>query len=338
MKSKIITLHSPVPKVGQTTIANLLATTIAQAGKYVLLVEMSKHTGYSVYLNSTYHRNYTTLNKALLNPDSISQNLVQSKYNSKFNFLCHSFESLSRETQAYNPVNVDKMLKQVIDAYDYILLDLPSELTEPITARVFKGEFTLPISHHLEIIDENVECMKRLNELGEEILSTRYDKEERFHSSLIVNKSLKLYSPYFAPHMENIPFIEIDNIIDIPYIDGYTYLCNEGQMLSIGKSPAARDFAQQFKLIYKLLESKEVGVGNILSRTVDPSKIVKEKKKSLFSSKKKKKEPKGKPDTKKVVKTKEADLPPRPVKQTKIKRKVVVKRADNNEGVTKLDN
>lgn len=109
-------------------------------------------------------------------------------------------------------------------------------------------------------------------------------------------------------------------------------------MLSIGKSPAARDFAQQFKLIYKLLESKEVGVGNILSRTVDPSKIVKEKKKSLFSSKKKKKEPKGKPATKKVVKTKEADLPPRPVKQTKIKRKVVVKRADDDKGVTKLDN
>lgn len=315
MAAKIITMHSPIPKTGQTTLANLLGTSLANKDRFVLLIEMSNCTGYSVILNKSMDRVFSSLKTALINPNRTPNNLLKSIHNPNFYFLANSYENTMSELSGINIINIDKVVKQVSDTFDYIIIDLPSDPYSPATTHLMEKS-SLTINHHIEVIDENVMSIKLLNEAANIFYNNSYDQTKKLVTTLVVNKSLGRYSKMFEGHLKNMPFFEIENIVDIPMISEYTYLCNEGKLLNLGKSSEAKELVSSMKLLSKIIEKQAKSVGMITKREVSDTSIQKGVKSSIFGRNKKSKKESAKSKVKEPKQPKQPKQP-KPAKQPK---------------------
>lgn len=315
MAAKIITMHSPTSKTGQTTLANLLGTSLANKDRFVLLIEMSNCTGYTVILNKSMDRVFSSLKTALINPNRTSNNLLKSIHNPNFYYLANSYENTMSELADVNIVNIDKIVKEVSNTFDYIIIDLPSDSYSQATTHLLEKS-SITINHHIEVIDENVMSVKLLNETANIFYGNSYDQSKKLLTTLVVNKSLGRYSKMFEGHLKNIPFFEIENIIDVPLISEYTYLCNEGKLLNLGKSSEAKELVSSIKVLTKVIEKQAKSIGMITQREISDTSIQKNVKSNIFGKKKSssEKQPKVKQPKVKEPKVKEPKI-----KQPKIK-------------------
>lgn len=315
MAAKIITMHSPTSKTGQTTLANLLGTSLANKDRFVLLIEMSNCTGYTVILNKSMDRVFSSLKTALINPNRTSNNLLKSIHNPNFYYLANSYENTMSELADVNIVNIDKIVKEVSNTFDYIIIDLPSDPYSQATTHLLEKS-SITINHHIEVIDENVMSVKLLNETANIFYGNSYDQSKKLLTTLVVNKSLGRYSKMFEGHLKNIPFFEIENIIDVPLISEYTYLCNEGKLLNLGKSSEAKELVFSIKVLTKVIEKQAKSIGMITQREISDTSIQKNVKSNIFGKKKSssEKQPKVKQPKVKQPKVKEPKI-----KQPKIK-------------------
>lgn len=315
MAAKIITMHSPTSKTGQTTLANLLGTSLANKDRFVLLIEMSNCTGYTVILNKSMDRVFSSLKTALINPNRTSNNLLKSIHNPNFYYLANSYENTMSELADVNIVNIDKIVKEVSNTFDYIIIDLPSDPYSQATTHLLEKS-SITINHHIEVIDENVMSVKLLNETANIFYGNSYDQSKKLLTTLVVNKSLGRYSKMFEGHLKNIPFFEIENIIDVPLISEYTYLCNEGKLLNLGKSSEAKELVSSIKVLTKVIEKQAKSIGMITQREISDTSIQKNVKSNIFGKKKSssEKQPKVKQQKVKQPKVKEPKI-----KQPKIK-------------------
>lgn len=315
MAAKIITMHSPTSKTGQTTLANLLGTSLANKDRFVLLIEMSNCTGYTVILNKSMDRVFSSLKTALINPNRTSNNLLKSIHNPNFYYLANSYENTMSELADVNIVNIDKIVKEVSNTFDYIIIDLPSDpYSQAATHLLEKSSIT--INHHIEVIDENVMSVKLLNETANIFYGNSYDQSKKLLTTLVVNKSLGRYSKMFEGHLKNIPFFEIENIIDVPLISEYTYLCNEGKLLNLGKSSEAKELVSSIKVLTKVIEKQAKSIGMITQREISDTSIQKNVKSNIFGKKKSSSEKQPKV---KQPKVKEPKVKQPKIKQPKIK-------------------
>ena len=282
MSAKIITMHNPIPKTGQTTVANLLGMSLAEKEKFVLLIEMSECTGYSVILNKSIDRVFSSLKSALLLPNKTQNNILKSIYNPNFYFLANNYENTIKDLKDINITSIDKVVKQVSNTFDYIIIDLPSNPYDEST-KYLLSKSMLAINHHIEVIDENVMSVKLLNECGNIFSEIQRDNNIKINTTLVVNKSMGRYSKLYEGHLRNIPFYNILNIVNIPYIQEYTYVCNEGNMLSIGKTAESRELKSSIQLLKKIIQKNADSVGMITTRNVSENEIKKKSKTSLFN-------------------------------------------------------
>lgn len=320
MAAKIITMHSPTSKTGQTTLANLLGTSLANKDRFVLLIEMSNCTGYTVILNKSMDRVFSSLKTALINPNRTSNNLLKSIHNPNFYYLANSYENTMSELADVNIVNIDKIVKEVSNTFDYIIIDLPSDPYSQATTHLLEKS-SITINHHIEVIDENVMSVKLLNETANIFYGNSYDQSKKLLTTLVVNKSLGRYSKMFEGHLKNIPFFEIENIIDVPLISEYTYLCNEGKLLNLGKSSEAKELVSSIKVLTKVIEKQAKSIGMITQREISDTSIQKNVKSNIFGKKKSssEKQPKVKQPKVKQPKVKEPKVKEPKIKQPKIK-------------------
>lgn len=320
MAAKIITMHSPTSKTGQTTLANLLGTSLANKDRFVLLIEMSNCTGYTVILNKSMDRVFSSLKTALINPNRTSNNLLKSIHNPNFYYLANSYENTMSELADVNIVNIDKIVKEVSNTFDYIIIDLPSDPYSQATTHLLEKS-SITINHHIEVIDENVMSVKLLNETANIFYGNSYDQSKKLLTTLVVNKSLGRYSKMFEGHLKNIPFFEIENIIDVPLISEYTYLCNEGKLLNLGKSSEAKELVSSIKVLTKVIEKQAKSIGMITQREISDTSIQKNVKSNIFGKKKSssEKQPKVKQPKVKQPKVKEPKVKEPKIKPPKIK-------------------
>lgn len=320
MAAKIITMHSPTSKTGQTTLANLLGTSLANKDRFVLLIEMSNCTGYTVILNKSMDRVFSSLKTALINPNRTSNNLLKSIHNPNFYYLANSYENTMSELADVSIVNIDKIVKEVSNTFDYIIIDLPSDPYSQATTHLLEKS-SITINHHIEVIDENVMSVKLLNETANIFYGNSYDQSKKLLTTLVVNKSLGRYSKMFEGHLKNIPFFEIENIIDVPLISEYTYLCNEGKLLNLGKSSEAKELVSSIKVLTKVIEKQAKSIGMITQREISDTSIQKNVKSNIFGKKKSssEKQPKVKQPKVKQPKVKETKVKEPKIKPPKIK-------------------
>lgn len=284
--SKIITFHAPLSQVGQTTIVNAVAYSLAQQGNYVVILELSRYTGMSVFLNRGLGNLKNGLKQCLIDPSKVSDNLVESRVNPRVFYLCQNSKATASDLVSYNQSNIDNIITELQGAFDYILVDLPSDINDPAVVRVLSSEFSHEISHRVSVITENVLALKKLNDYDNIIFQSVTNTSKREKTTLVVNKSRNRYSPAFEPYLSGMPYSEIVNLINLVEVDEMVYLCNEGNLLSMGKTKEAKEYLSSIDMISKIITDGIEGVG--VSRSSKVSKTQRKMDRANISSSKNK--------------------------------------------------
>lgn len=269
-QTKIISFHSPLSQTGQTSIVNLVGCYLARQDNYVVILELSKYTGMSVFLNKKLGNLKNDLKTCLIDPTKVKNNLVESVHNSKLFFLSQNSKSTASDLISYNSKNIDLIVEQLIGSFDYILIDLPSEITDVASVRVLGSNFKFKIDHRVTVITENILALKKLNDYDNMISRSVSNREKREKTTLVVNKSKVRYSPAFEPYLSGMPFTEIVNLVNVPYVEEFPYLANEGNIFSLGRTKEAKQFYGSTDMIARIIEEDIEGVG--ISKSVKASK------------------------------------------------------------------
>ncbi len=286
--TKIIVFRSSIGQTGQTSIANLVGLSLAKSGKYVALLELSKYTGMSTFINKNLGNLKNDLKTCLIDPKKVKNNLVESRHNPRFMYISQNAKSTASDLASYNSSNIDEIVGQLYGIFDYIFIDLPSEIDDVAVVRVLSKSFTYNIDHHVVVITENVLALKKLNDYDNLIAKSMSNIRERAKTTLVVNKSKGRYAPLFEPYLSELPYSEIVNLVGIINVEEFPYLCNEGDIYSLGNTKEAKEFFGSIDILAKIIEEDVEGVG--VSRSIKTSKTLRKAKMGsrLFNNKKSK--------------------------------------------------
>lgn len=268
-QTKIISFHSPLSQTGQTSIVNLVGCYLAKQDNYVAILELSKYTGMSVFLNKKLGNLKNDLKTCLIDPTKVRNNLVESVHSNKLFFLSQNSKSTASDLTSYNSKNIDLIVEQLMGSFDYVLIDLPSEITDVAAVRVLGSNFKFKIDHRVITITENVLALKKLNDYDNMISRSVSNRDKREKTTLVVNKSKVRYSPAFEPYLTGLPYTEIVNLVNVPYVEEFPYLANEGNIFSLGRTKEAKQFYGSTDMIARIIEEDIEGVG--ISRSVKAS-------------------------------------------------------------------
>lgn len=286
--TKIIVFRSSIGQTGQTSIANLVGLSLAKSGKYVALLELSKYTGMSTFINKNLGNLKNDLKTCLIDPKKVKNNLVESRHNPRFMYISQNAKSTASDLASYNSSNIDEIVGQLYGIFDYIFIDLPSEIDDVAVVRVLSKSFTYNIDHHVVVITENVLALKKLNDYDNLIAKSMSNIRERAKTTLVVNKSKGRYAPLFEPYLSELPYSEIVNLVGIINVEEFPYLCNEGDIYSLGNTKESKEFFGSIDILSKIIEEDVEGVG--VSRSIKTSKTLRKAKMGsrLFGNKKSK--------------------------------------------------
>lgn len=286
--TKIIVFRSSIGQTGQTSIANLVGLSLAKSGKYVALLELSKYTGMSTFINKNLGNLKNDLKTCLIDPKKVKNNLVESRHSPRFMYISQNAKSTASDLASYNSSNIDEIVGQLYGIFDYIFIDLPSEIDDVAVVRVLSKSFNYNIDHHVVVITENVLALKKLNDYDNLIAKSMSNIRERAKTTLVVNKSKGRYAPLFEPYLSELPYSEIVNLVGIINVEEFPYLCNEGDIYSLGNTKEAKEFFGSIDILSKIIEEDVEGVG--VSRSIKTSKTLRKAKMGsrLFDNKKSK--------------------------------------------------
>lgn len=286
--TKIIVFRSSIGQTGQTSIANLVGLSLAKSGKYVALLELSKYTGMSTFINKNLGNLKNDLKTCLIDPKKVKNNLVESRHSPRFMYISQNAKSTASDLASYNSSNIDEIVGQLYGIFDYIFIDLPSEIDDVAVVRVLSKSFNYNIDHHVVVITENVLALKKLNDYDNLIAKSMSNIRERAKTTLVVNKSKGRYAPLFEPYLSELPYSEIVNLVGIINVEEFPYLCNEGDIYSLGNTKEAKEFFGSIDILSKIIEEDAEGVG--VSRSIKTSKTLRKAKMGsrLFDNKKSK--------------------------------------------------
>lgn len=274
--TKIIVFRSSIGQTGQTSIANLVGLDLAKNGKYVAILELSKYTGMSTFINKNLGNLKNDLKTCLIDPKKVKNNLVESRHCPRLMYISQNAKSTASDLASYNSSNIDEIVGQMYGIFDYIFIDLPSEIDDVAVVRVLSKSFTYKIDHHVVVITENVLALKKLNDYDNLIAKSMSNIRERAKTTLVVNKSKGRYAPLFEPYLSELPYSEIVNLVGIINVEEFPYLCNEGDIYSLGNTKEAKEFFGSINILAKIIEEDVEGVG--VSRSIKTSKTLRKAK------------------------------------------------------------
>ena len=309
-KGKLITITSPKTQVGKTTITNALGAQLAKKG-LTLIIELDKTSSFTPFLQGNLNENKKSLSNTMLNASKLYQNVQEAKTKNLY-YLCKLLTDDINDLYSFNPTNIDKIVSNAIEKFDYIILDIPTDVLNPATARVYTEDFAVPVSLNLVVIDENAHTLKLLNDYNHFYTINKVMSETR--NILLINKSKYLFRDYINTLANTMQSYKFKGIVDIPYVEDLNYKINRGEFF-IKDSKDTKNFFNAIESIYEYILNPNKSLPVNLKPFEEKSEDENTEKKGLFS--RKPKQPKEKPYKKEKPTKEKKQKPEKPIKNKK---------------------
>lgn len=272
---------SPNTKTGTTTIANYVAMEIAARTKQLtLLIEFSRYTGRSIYMQRQVVEKRRSLKNVVMNPTDVTvfqENIMLSKHNKNLYFLSMNLYEDFLEMKSYASTSLTRLVNTAKGYFQNIIIDLPSDFEEPVVGAAFSKTFDHKIDNIFMVLDEDVLSFKKLYDFSAVL---RLGEADPLHVTYVINKVTKHYIDFVEHHLE-LPLIKPLNLVKLLYIDEMVDCCNKGTPKNIGNGRSAKDFRQNIKTLADIALSGQKGSQPIVGIGV---KVKKKKKANEQSS------------------------------------------------------
>lgn len=255
---------SPNTKTGTTTIANYVAMEIAAKTKQLtLLIEFSRYTGRSIYMQRQVVEKRRSLKNVVLNPTDVTvlqENIMISKHNKNLYFLSMNLYEDFLEMKSYASTSLTRLVNTAKGYFQHIIIDLPSDFEEPVIGAAFSKTFDHKIDHIFMVLDEDVLSFKKLYDFSAIL---RLGEADPLHVTYVFNKITKHYIDFVEHHLE-LPLIKPLNLIKLLYIDEMVDCCNKGTPKNIGTGRSAKDFKRNIQTLTDIALSGQKGTEPIV--------------------------------------------------------------------------
>ena len=253
MRGKLITVMSPQTQVGKTTIANIVGEKLAK-DNLVLVIDLCRNGSYLPFLHRNLDEKYKSLLPVLIDPNKLNINAIQDKKLSNLFYLCTNLTDKPYAMDKVAPKNLDIMIDKALSTFEYVILDLPTELKDPLTNRVLKqSEFPHKIHYNIIVIDENAQTLFKLNEYNSLLLESNL---KRTKSVLAVNKSKYIFKINIIELLGTMKAFECSHIQEIKDVTDFHLRVNNGEV-NILDSKMQKQFHKDIdNLVKALIEGK----------------------------------------------------------------------------------
>ena len=263
---------SPNTKTGTSTIANYVALNIAKKTKeLVLLIEFSRYTGRSIYMQRQVAEKRRSLKNVVLNPSDftvLQENIMLSKNDSNLYFLSMNLYEDFLEMKTYTSTSLTRLISNAKNYFQHIVIDLPSNFEEPVTGATFSDTFDHKIDNIFMVLDEDALTYKLLYDFSSVL---RLGNVQPLYVTYIVNKITKHYIDFIENHL-TIPLVRPLNLVKLLWIPEMVDCCNSGSMLHIGLSGSAGNFLKNIGQITDIALSGQKGTKPITGVGIKSSK------------------------------------------------------------------
>lgn len=311
----ISVILSPRHSTGTTTIANYLLNELGSSVRKetALLIEFSKSTGKSVFINNKSTERNRCLSDVVINTSVLKDNICKSFYNSNCMYLAQNVGNSRTDLNKY-PIHciqliIDEVKKSL--PVDHIIIDLPADLEEQARLFVMSDKFKYKVDNWFLVLDEDVLTFKSLKDMSE--IHNRLTEPIK-HTTVIVNKTTNGYVDYIDRY--NPLGFPVINLIKIPYIHNMNDLSNRAKIYSVGSNKVYAELESGIKKMVSIIRNRDIGHGVKLSKDLQDelleaghvlvggnntsTKSKPSKKSSKPKKEKKSKQPKSKKKTKQV--------------------------------------
>lgn len=257
----LIVFLSPAPRTGTSTIAHYLANTLVEekSKELVLIIEWTKYTGRSIFLNSNTTEHTKQLASAVFDKETLSNNLCTSKYNRNVYYICQTLFSSPIELNNYLETSIIDILKEVksLGGFKYVILDLPAYL-EPVKTTVLSKSFPFKINTLISVLDEDAKSFKDMKDLTEVVNYT--GQIDVHNTTYILNKNTQYYVDYLNKYNGTTLFPAC-NLLNSPYLEKMTDNINRGDIYAFGEDKKFREFQYMIQCLNEIVTNNIVGFG-----------------------------------------------------------------------------
>ena len=253
MRGKLITVMSPQTQVGKTTIANIVGEKLAK-DNLVLVIDLCRNGSYLPFLHRKLDEKYKSLLPVLIDPNKLNINAVQDKKLSNLFYLCTNLTDKLYAMDKVAPKNLDILIDKALTTFEYVILDLPTDLKDPLTNRTLKqSEFPHKIHYNIIVIDENAQTLFKLNEYNSLLMESNL---KRTKSVLAINKSKYIFKMNIIELVETMKAFECSHIQEIKDVTDFHLRVNNGEV-NLLDSKMQKQFHKDIEdLVKALIEGK----------------------------------------------------------------------------------
>ena len=291
-------LCSPNSKTGTTTVANYLGVSVSKKTKQLtLLIEFSRYTGRTIYMQRQCTEKRKSLKNVVMNPKDftvLKENIMISKNSSNLYFLAMNIYEDFLEMKSYASTSLTRIIENAKNYFKHIIIDLPSNMEEPVVGAAFSNNFGHRIDNILMVIDEDVLTAKMLSDYSSVLRLGNADIKE---VTYVMNKVTNHYVDFIDNHLE-LPLIKPLNIVKLLWLPDMVDCCNRGTPDRIGVGRNAKAFRKGIDELTRIVLSPETisGVGLHTSKRCKGE--LQSKNNEQVSSKQKRKKEKSKKQSK----------------------------------------
>lgn len=278
--SKLIIASGTDNGTGATCILNYVAVELAKYGS-VLLIEFKRKTGFSIYMHRGHAERRRSLTEVINIPEKLSENVIKSPHRDTMYYLCMNLYEDCLKLQEYQGYKIIDIVKEAKKIFDYVILDLPSDPTEPAVGVAYGRDLVYKPDHTLLFVDERVSSFKYLNDFNA-ILNIAGETTPR-DTTFVINKvATAHYQEYIEDYLPSLPLTKPANKVWLPYLPDLITATNKGNIYETGVNADTKFFFAQIDELASIIRDNKRGVN--LSRATLEKQMTKQPSKGLFGS------------------------------------------------------
>lgn len=252
-------LVSPQHSTGTTVIANYLAGQVAKkSNKLTLLIEFNRVASRTLYMQKKTTERRKSLAAVVQSSTTLKDNILKSSHFSDLYFLSPNIYDDFLKLSTYSFSAIDNILTEASKHFDNIVLDLPSNLEEPILGAVLSRNFSHKIDNLLMVLDEDAITYKGLNDFSSFL--TMASETEPKYVTYVVNKQTERYIDYIEKSL-NLPMFKPLNLVKFPFIPDLLDTINRGTIYALGSGSKAKEFMKSVATLADIVLECKYGVG-----------------------------------------------------------------------------
>lgn len=264
--SKLILASGSDTGMGTTCIMNYVALELAKKGT-VLLIEFKRKTGFSIYMHRGHHERRRSLTEVINIPERLSENVIRSPHSTNMFYLCMNLYEDSLKLQEYQSFKVIDIIKEAKRVFDYVILDLPADPSEPAVGVTFGKDFIYKPDHTILFVDERVSSFKYLNDFNA-ILAVAGETSPRDVTFVINKVATSHYQDYIEDYLPSLPLTKPTNKVWLPFLPDLITATNKGKIYETGINKVSKMFFRQVDELASIIYEDKRGV-NLTKKTMD---------------------------------------------------------------------